>query len=492
MLKILLVSNNQGYSNEIKRSAILADVEIVAHFPSIQDVARNLSKLDPDVVLASDVLFPGETIQNLIDFVKSSGHRTQLYFVLKDATYADYLINKQIPYVFENDVVPTELLNRLSAYCNDSRLNYNERDIESMETKNIANILSNEQKNKERVNHYEEQIRGNQTPGFGFNVVNNFKNICVAINSPKGGVGKTTIAIELATMLAARAKELDLNPASKLNSTKNVNVCLIDFNPSFDTMASTLDCVRRIQNYPTLTDWVSKIEEKIFNTLPEETKKSILQNANVDFSHYIDERQIKFTREEVLSLLVNDETTGLYILPSVSLPFDVEYVKPEYIQIIIKVVKAMFDIVLIDTGNNISYYTVEALQAADEIFVISTASKASSVVIGKLLKNLDKLCLDSSKFNLVINNAYGKFSDLDASTIANVLKLTLISELPYDENVKKSHEAGYPFSIFNKKTPYSREIAKLAQQIAPLWNVTNKRSAGGAPKIKKGFSLFKK
>ena len=500
MLKIMLVSNNLGYSSEIKRSAMLTDAEIVANYPSIQDVARNIDTLRPDVVLASDVLYPGETLPELISTVQNSECRPALYFFLKDSTYSDYLVSKQIPYIFENDVMPSELLERLTRQFSNGMEGpamKSKRDQETFETQNIANILANEQKNHERVTMYEKQMQGGGapgTPGFGFNVVNNFKSICVCVHSPKGGVGKTTIAIELASTLASRAKELDLNPASQLNSAKNVNVCLVDFNPSFDTMASTLDSIRRISNYPTLTDWVSKIEEKIFSYLPDDVKKQCVQNANVDFSEYMDENRIRFTKDEILSLLVQDPDTGLYILPSVALPLDVEYVKPVYIKFIIKALKAMFDVVIIDTGNNISYYTVESLYAADEVFIVSTASKSSSVVIGKLLKNLDRLSLDSSKFNLVINNAYGKYANLDSSTIASVLGLTLISEIPYDENVKKAHEAGHCFSVYNKKTPYAREIAKLAQQIAPLWTVMNKRGAGGAPKIKKsgGFSLFKK
>jgi len=492
MLKILLVSNNTGYTNEIKRSAILADVDILANYPSIHDVQRNIDQLNPDIVLSSDILYPGETINELIDIVQSSRRNPPITFVLKDSKFADYLVNKQIPYVFENDIAPTELLNRLVTQYESGQIKMpklDQRERENFETKNLANILANEQKNKEKVNQYESQMKQPITPGAGFSVVNNFKHICVAINSPKGGVGKTTLAIELATTLASRAKELDLNPASQLNSAKNISVCLVDFNPSFDTMASTLDCIRRVTNYPTLTDWAGKIEEKIFNTLPDEVKKNFVQNANVDFTQYLDERKIRFTKDEVLSLLVKDPDTDLYILPSVALPFDVEYVKPAYIQLILEVLKAMFDIVIIDTGNNVSYYTVESLYAADEIFVVSTASKAASVVIGKLMKNLDRLGLDASKFNLVINNAYGKYADLDASTIASVLNLTLISELPYDENVKKSHESGYAFSIYNKKTPYAREIAKLSQQIAPLWTVTNRRGAGGAAKVKTKINL---
>ena len=490
MLKVLVISNNHSYVNELKRSALLSDVDILAVCYGIDDVRKRLnSGIEPDAIIASDILFPGSSVEGIVSEIKKADMLDRLYFVLRNTSYADYLMNFNIQFVFENDVVPQDLLNMIKSPTIKSGMSYEDLDdriIEDTETKNMASILAQEKANKRRTEQrsYETETVLSESRLGG----NNFKSIMVAINSPKGGVGKTAIAIELAFLLAARAKEVDFNPSSKLSYSKKVSVCLVDLNPSFDTMASTLECVRSTPNYPTVSDWVSKIEEKIFNNLTNEEKKELMDDEDHDFSPFINENAIRFTREEVERLLVHDEQTDLYLLPSIALPFDVEYVKPQYVRIILNQIRAMFDVTIVDTGNNISFFTVQALQQANEIFLVTNPTAGSSVVLGKLTKNLDRLQLEKSKFNLIVNSPNGKEAELDADTISKVLKLPLVSELPFDEGVKMAHEKGHPYCIYNKKSPFAREVVKLAQQICPLWNAVQRKKPSQSGN---GGGLFK-
>lgn len=487
MLKVLVINNNHPYVNELKRAALLEDVDILAVCYGIDDVRKRLnSGVNPDVIIASDVLFPGTSVDLVVNEIRNAGMLHKLYFVLRNTNYTEYLINCNIQYVLENDVTPMELLNMVKAPVIKSGASYNDLDnriVEDVETKRMASILAQEKENKRRAEmpKYETEtvLQDSRMSG-------GFKPIMVAINSPKGGVGKTAISIELAFLLAARAKEVDFNPSSKLSYSKKVSVCLVDLNPSFDTMASTLECVRSTPNYPTISDWVQKIEEKIFNNLSADEKRELMDDEDHDFAPFINENSIRFTREEVESLLVHDSQTDLYLLPSISLPFDVEYVKPQYVRIILNQIRAMFDITIVDTGNNISFFTVQALQQANEIFLVTNPTAGSSVVLGKLTKNLDRLQLEKSKFNLVVNSPNGKETELDADTISKVLKLPLVSELPFDEGVKMAHEKGMPYCIYNKKSAFAREAVKLAQQICPLWNAVQRKK----PVQSSGKGLF--
>lgn len=312
-----------------------------------------------------------------------------------------------------------------------------------------------------------------------------FKNhMMVVINSPKGGVGKTSIAIELATLIANRAKNIDLNPVSKLSSTKDIKVCLLDLNPSFDTMASTLNCVRDKRDYPTILNWVSLIEKKIYAILTDEEKEELEENKeSIDISQYCSSKNIHFTWSEIEQIVVRDENTGLYIIPAVPLPTDVDYVAPDYISFIIEVVKEYFDVIITDTSNNLTYFTVEAFHKADEVLFISTPSIATTTVLKRVLDACEqRLQIDTSKFSLVINNPNRQDIDLDPEAIAKSLNLNLVACLPYDENVGKSLERGTPFSINNPKAKYTQEATKLAHQIIPLWNVGRRQKITSEPK----------
>ena len=522
MFNVLVVSNNPAYTNELKRAALLADTEIVAICFSIEDVRnRLLNGLRPDAIIASDVLYPGSTPEGLVQELTMAGMLNKTCFVLRNPDVSDFLMNKNVQYVFESTTSPEQLLNMLThnsghqggggynpyqsnpyqqqpqgnpyggpAQPMSPQNNMNQqtpyggyqsqmqRQNESFVQQDMTQRLAQSQRNSYGDEMARQQSYG---PKVVPNNTNNFKSIMIAIHSPKGGVGKTSLAIELSFLLASRAKEVDLNPTSKLSYTKNVTVCLVDFNPCFDTMAATLDCVRTTPNYPTVSDWIQKIEEKIFESLSPEDQQRLMKDDRHDFSPYIDEDRIRFTREEVESLLVKDPETGLFLLPSIALPFDVEYAKPQYLRIILRTIRAMFDVVIVDTGNNISFFTVQPLKEANEIFLVTSPTAGASVVLGKLTKNLERMDLDVSKFSLVVNNPNGVSSELEPETIAQVLKLPLISVLPFDEKIMEAHEKGKPYCIYNKKAPFTRETVKLAQQICPLWD-TVKRGGRGKSK----------
>lgn len=522
MNKILIVGTNNSYTNELKRVAAGMNMEVCAVCSSIEEVREFFETGEvADIVIASDNLFVGTTVPQVLSELMNAGYYSNLFFVLKHDTYVEYLLNNQIAYTFENDTAPMNLLQMIGEALGIPTASMNEYDARGSR-QNMSDRYGQEQTNRDRYpqqNGYRQdnyrqnsmnqgQMRQGQMNGqsqfnggpnrgnmnhnssrpqngpMGYNQ-RGFRPMMIAINSPKGGVGKTSLSIELSSMLAARAKEIDFNPSSRLHSGRQVEVCLVDLNPSFDTMASSLSFVRNCPNYPTVSEWVNAIEEKIYNYLTPAEKKAIMNDRSHDFGPYIREDEIFFSRDEIRKLLIQDQKTGLYVLPSVSLPFDVEYVKPQYLRIMLNQIRKVFDVVIVDTGNNISFFTVEALKAADEVFLLTTPTIGSTTVLGKLTKNTNRLRLSSDKINLVVNYPNGAESDLSPAKIAEALRLPLVSVLPFEEGIRNSHEKGEPFAIYNRKSEYTREIIKLAQQICPLWSTTTQKSPKASTKKKK-------
>lgn len=317
-----------------------------------------------------------------------------------------------------------------------------------------------------------------------------FKPITVCINSPKGGVGKTTLAIELASLIAVRAGEMDLNEIGRLSYNKKITVCLVDMNPSFDTMSATLSKVYQNANHATVTDWFQMIDQKIIDQLDETTRKELIHNGYQGIEQYLHTVPVDFTRKEVEKLTVFDEDTGLTILPSIAMPLDASYARPEYLDIILKTIKEYYDVVLIDTGNNISFFTLEAMRASDEVLLICTKSKGSAQTIMRLKDSIQDMRdpVDMSKFNLVINNPYGADSSYDSAEFSRVLQIPLVAEIPYEEKVRMAHEDGELFSINNKRSDFAKSCVRLAQSICPVWQVVpNRYSSSRKKKKRRGF-----
>lgn len=329
---------------------------------------------------------------------------------------------------------------------------------------------------------------GNANAAMTFNT---FKNTMIVINSPKGGVGKSTLAVELATELGARAKVTSLNPSSQLSHGSEMKVALVDLNPSFDTIASSLNCIRsRTGDYPTVLTWAKSINKKIYSSLSDEEKAQV-DEGTTRISDFADDFDLRFSEEEAKSLMVYDDILNVYILPAVSLATDVRYVPPEYLRIILDTIKKHFEIAIVDTANNISSFTLESFYAADDVLLIVNPTMQTTAVVKKTLDVCEKAySVDTSKFNLVFNYAYGpkNESTVAEENVSNAIEVPSVASIPYDPAVTASHMKGIPYAVNNQKTRYAEAVVRLAQQIAPLWKVKPGKGASGG---KKKFSLFK-
>lgn len=481
MLKLLIIGTNSSYMSEVQRAASSYGIETLAVCSSFDEVQNFMTSARADIVIASDNLFVGTTLPQVLDMLWKNGYNQNVFFILKHKTYAGYLYQNKMQYAFEDNTPPNTLVRMINEVLSPNQTYQNQGYNPNQNYNQTAY-------NPNYANPSQRQVRQDRNDA---SYRGSFRSMVIAINSSKGGVGKTSLAIELASTLAERGKEVDWNPNSRLRSAKHVETCLVDFNASFDTMASSLSCVRERPYYETVSDWSALIEKKIYDDLTPNERNMLMSDPNHDFSPFVDESRIIFSPEEVKQHLIQDPNTGLYVLPSVSLPFDVEYVKPEYLRIILNTIRKVFDIVIVDTGNNISFFTVQALDAADEIFFVTAPTITSATVLRKLTRNLERLNLSQDKINLIVNYPNGSDSELTPEQIAEKLQLPLVSVLPFDEGVRTSHEHGMPYAVNNKKTRYAHEIVKLAQQICPLWTaVRNNQQAPSKNKKKKRGGLF--
>lgn len=496
MKKVIILTNNTPLTSAFRMSANITNVQIVATWVGFEDLQRSLTAFDFDVLIAAEPFYMNDKLPEMVAYIESQGMKSKLICLISDPNLANYLTSKQVPYMYLNRTSAQDVLESLE--LNPGAVDYIKPQGNSVHAAEETNIQSMAQNLYQNVQQKESirQMESGQTSTFGSpmgSMMNPFKRICVTINSPKGGVGKSTTAIEIGTMLAKRAQELDLNRTSSLEYTKKIEVCLIDLNPSFDTICATLNVLRGRQN-KTIADLAAEIEKRVFDTLSDAQKKEVTSNnSKVSIADYFKPDMIHFDKNEIKSFLVQDPETGLYILPAVAVPFDVFMLKSHYIRFILNTLKQAFDIVVIDTGNNLNYYTTEAFHASDQVLLLTTPQISSSVVIGKLMANLSKIKEDSSKFALVINSPYGKNGYiLDPQPIQENLKMPIASILPFDENVRIAHEKGVPFSINNRKTPYAKEIMKLSSSICPLWDVRRSAHKASGSKSKFGFEFLKK
>ena len=176
----------------------------------------------------------------------------------------------------------------------------------------------------------------------------------------KGGVGTTTIAVNLATSLMKSSH----NPAS---------VVLMDMNSLFGEIPIFL------------------------NIQPEFNWSEVARNISRLDSHY-------------LMSILSKHKNGMYVLPSPTGLDGIGVSTPEFIERMLGVMRHVFDFIVIDGGQSLDEVSLKILEMTDFLFLIAVLSLPCLTNVKRLLRTFEKLGYPINQQVGVIINRYHKKS----------------------------------------------------------------------------------
>lgn len=240
----------------------------------------------------------------------------------------------------------------------------------------------------------------------------------ISVFSTKGGVGKTTIATNLAVAIA---------------TTTNKKVALLDFDLQFGDVAISLNLY--VKN--TITELIkdmSNVEHE--NDMIEEYM----------LAHY----------------------SGVRVLAAPIKPENAEYVNAEHIKKIIDILKGRFEYIIIDTAQGFDDTVITALDESNTILYISTLDLPSIKNTKNGLEVMKTLNYSNEKVRVVVNKSNESFGikHLDFKAALNV---ELFAIIPDDlASVAISVNNGHPLVSHRRSSAVSKRIFKLAQTIVQV------------------------
>jgi len=243
--------------------------------------------------------------------------------------------------------------------------------------------------------------------------INHVQGKVIMVFSPKGGVGCTTVAVNLALAL----------------HNEETESALVDANLQFGDVAIFLN---------------------------EHGKNSIL-----DLTPIVDE----LDQEIVRNVMIRNATTGLHILSAPSKPEFAEKIKSEQISKLLEFLKSMYAYIIVDTSSYVNDITLAVLDVCD-VIVLLTTQDIPSIKNNRLFLDL-MLTLDVPKEKIVFSlNKFDKRITISPEKIGENLKLQVAAVVPLDERVViPSVNRGVPFVIDNKNQPAAKGIFSLAEAI---------------------------
>ncbi len=231
--------------------------------------------------------------------------------------------------------------------------------------------------------------------------------------SPKGGVGKSVVAVNLAAALARRSGE---------------PVVVLDLDLQFGDIAVML----RLQPVHTFTDAISA-------------------------GDLLDETLLR-------SFLARHEKSGVYVLAAPTSPSEADHVDPGAMLRVLDLLRDMFSHVVIDTPPHLSEVVLQAVAESDMVGFI-VAMDVPSVKNARLgLQAFSLLQLPLTKVVLLLNRAGSKVH-LAPHDVERVLEMKVDLSLPSDVSVIQSVNQGVPVLLEYPRSPFSGQVGQLADLV---------------------------
>jgi len=232
----------------------------------------------------------------------------------------------------------------------------------------------------------------------------------IMVYGPKGGVGTTTIAVNLAVAL---------------NNTET-NVALIDAKLQYGDVAIFLN---------------------------EQGKNTILDLAP---------RADELDADVVESVMIKHSASGLHVLAAPSRPEQAEQVTPDQFSKLVKRLRQMYAYIIVDTASALNDITLAALDGCDVVILVVTQDIPSIKNARLFLDLLQSIGVQRNRVCFVMNK-YDKRISITPEKVAENLKQAVGGVIPLDERtVIPAVNRGIPFMIDNKVQPCARAVLDLA------------------------------
>ncbi len=234
--------------------------------------------------------------------------------------------------------------------------------------------------------------------GSGTHAIEGPKGKLVTVFSPKGGVGKTTLAVNLALALAEKGAK---------------SVCLVDLDLSFGDVAITL------QLFPART-----------------IADAVHLESGLEFS--------------VLEPILTPYRDGLSALVAPVQPDAKDTIPPSLVGKLLSILKGKFDFVVVDTAPAFDEYVLQAFDETDELLLVTTLDIPTLKNVKVAVETLDLLNFPKPKRRLVLNRADDKVG-LTADKVESTLGMSIASSIPTSSQVAHATNAGEPIIIAQPK-----------------------------------------
>jgi pilus assembly protein CpaE len=232
----------------------------------------------------------------------------------------------------------------------------------------------------------------------------------------KGGVGTTTVAVNLATSLAEADRE-------KM-------IALIDMNLLFGEIPLFL-------SIESVFDWM-------------EVAKNI---SRIDSTYLLS--------------VMSRHNSGVHVLPSPAKVLDEFRVTPQVIEALLVQMRSMFDYIVIDSGQVLDDISRTILKLSDSLIIVTLLSLPCLINVKRLMDHFHKFGYPRDEDIQILVNRHHKRSMISLEDAEKSLKKKIFWNIPNDfQTTMSAINQGRPLSVMDSTAEITASFRELAAMIS--------------------------
>jgi len=252
----------------------------------------------------------------------------------------------------------------------------------------------------------------------------------ITVFSTKGGVGKTTVAVNLAVSMAK-------------NYVGRTMLWDLDLHHGVVAVATNITPRRHI------TDMLNEIQ---------------------------------FLDEDLLESYLERHESGLRVLPAPFTPEFADFVSGDHIGKVLSVARERWDCIVVDTPSFFNEPTIEVLKHSDLVLLVGSLDLSAIKNLKACLIIMNKLNFPRTRVKLVLNRVGREFG-ISPKDIENTLGMPVFATIPADaKTVITGLNQGVPAAFSAPNSDFGRSVQLLAKAVLGA-----KASSGQPAKQKKGL-----
>lgn len=234
----------------------------------------------------------------------------------------------------------------------------------------------------------------------------------IVVLSPKGGSGKTAVAVNLATALAQRHRG---------------RVLAVDLDVQFGDLATAMSLT------------------------PERTLANLARATDLDPTN--------------IKLHLTPSEHGVFVLAGALDPVDAEAITHAHVSDMLPLLAQDFDYVVVDTPAGLDSLTLAAIEHATDLLLVSSLDVTSIRSLRKALEALDHIGVSAQR-RLVLNRADSKVG-LDPADVEEAVGMEISCSVASSREMPLSLNLGRPVVASQPKSTVAKQFQQLASVYSP-------------------------